>query len=192
MPTAPEVALLKDINPPAGSHRSMVCSVHQRCLTNNDRAELSFFKDYHRSYIPLQYVLLFLHGTDGWTLGTKSLSVHPQEVTIVAWVRFHMMTGPTHYNILHGAQKLYQQYITDEFERYQCMEMQWFRNNQKILHADKYKGLVYSAKNDTVEGSGKLVILPATYACSDRWYHIKYKNTMSIVRTRGKHHFLLL
>ena len=37
VPTALEVALLKDVNPPVGAHRSIVCSVIQRSLTNNDR-----------------------------------------------------------------------------------------------------------------------------------------------------------
>ena len=47
VPTAPEVALLKDINPPAGSHRAVVCSVRQRSLTDSDRDDLTFFQDYH-------------------------------------------------------------------------------------------------------------------------------------------------
>ena len=77
VPTALEVALLKDVNPPVGAHRLSVCTVRQRSLTNNDRDELFFFRDYHRSYTPLTYPLLFPHGTDGWTLGIRSLSSTP-------------------------------------------------------------------------------------------------------------------
>lgn len=66
VPNCPEIALLKDPNPPVGAHRTVVCSVRQGTATNRN---LHFMQDYHRSYIPLLYVLLFPHGTDGWTLG---------------------------------------------------------------------------------------------------------------------------
>ena len=143
LPTALEVALLKDVNPPVGAHRSIVCSVRQRQLTNDDRKDLKRFQDYHRSYTPLTYPLLFPHGTDGWTLGIRSLSSTPQDknVTIMSWLRFHMMARPTHFNFLHSARKLYQQYIVDEFERHHTSDMGWMVHNQKTLRADLCRGL---------------------------------------------------
>ena len=65
VPMVLEVALLKDVNPPVGAHRSIVCSVRQRALTNNDRDDLKMFQDFYRSYTPLTYPLLFPHDTDG-------------------------------------------------------------------------------------------------------------------------------
>ena len=63
VPSAPEVALLKDINPPIGSHRTFVTSVRQP--SNGDRDNIRSFLDYHRSVTPLTYPLLFPYGTDG-------------------------------------------------------------------------------------------------------------------------------
>jgi hypothetical protein len=68
LPTAPEVSILLPVNVPVNSERSIVCSARGSEGSNN----LSFFPDYHRSYMPLMYPLLFPHGTDGWSLETKS------------------------------------------------------------------------------------------------------------------------
>ena len=67
LPNAPEIALLKDINPPTGSHQSIKCNV-RGVEREGHNDTLTKICDYHRSYIPLLYVLLFPHGTDGWTL----------------------------------------------------------------------------------------------------------------------------
>ena len=110
-----EVALLKDVNPPVGAHRSIVCLVRQRSLTNNDRGDLTKFQDYHRSYTPLTDPLLFSHVTDGWTLGMRSLSSTPQDkdVIVMGWLRFHMMARSTNFNFLYSACNLSQRYIVD-------------------------------------------------------------------------------
>ena len=42
-----------------------------------------------------------------------------------------------------------------------------------------------------VENSGRVMILPATYTGSDRWYVKKYKNTMALVRVKGKPTFFI-
>ena len=56
----------------------------------------------------------------------------------------------------------------------------------KKKRADLYHGLEDSVKKNDLENSGRVVILPASYSCSDRWYNKKYLNAMSIVHTKGK------
>ena len=68
--------------------------------------------------------------------------------------------------------------------------MNWFRINQKTIRADLYDNLYakrasHAGGNSTIEETGWVMILPASYACSDRWYHCKYKNAMAIVRVKG-------
>ena len=126
VPTCPEVALLKDVNPPAGSHRTFVCSVRQPA--NRGRDQLHFFLDYHRSVTPMTYPLLFPYGTDGWTINVRSLD-GTKKMSHLEWLRFHLMTRSGADNFLHRARKLFQQYIVDEFERHQKLEMSYFVNN---------------------------------------------------------------
>ena len=109
----------------------------------------------------------------------------------MSWLRFHMMARPTHFNFLHSARKLYQQYIVDEFERHQTSDMGWMVHNQKTLRADLYKGVQDAIRSNSVENSGRATILPATYSCSDKCYNTKYKHAMAIVRTKGKPIFFI-
>ena len=154
---------------------------------------LRFFKDYDRSYTPLTYPLLFPHGTDGWTLNIRSLTATAKsdDVTILEWLRFHLMKRPNHYNFFHSANKLFQQYIVDEFERNQCADLAWMYANQKTLRADLYKAVQDSIHSNDVASSGRATILPSSYTCSDRWYQSKYKDAMAIVRTKGKPTFFI-
>ena len=98
VPTAPEIALLKDINPPEVSHRSIKCNVRGE-QQEGHQDKLTKIQDYHCSYIPLIYVLLFPQGTDGWSLNARTLM--NKKVSLLEWVRFHIMTRNTHYNFLH-------------------------------------------------------------------------------------------
>ena len=104
----------------------------------------------------------------------------------MSWLRFHMMARPTHFNFLHSARKLYQQYIVDEFERHQTSDMGWMVHSKKKLRAEVYKGVQDVTRSNSVENSGRATTLSATYSCSDRWYNTKYMDTMAIVRTKGK------
>ena len=58
LPTAPEIALLKDVNPPLGAHRSIKCNVRGQ-QREDLRDYLTTIQDYHLSYVPLLYVLMF-------------------------------------------------------------------------------------------------------------------------------------
>ena len=88
------------------------------------------FKDYHRSVTPLTYALLFPEGTDGWTIGQK-LPNGTDDLHHMQYLRYHIMSQQNTFNVLHPARKLYQQFIVDEFERHQTMELALVRNNQK-------------------------------------------------------------
>ena len=101
------------------------------------------------------------------------------------WVRYYIMSRSGQVNHLHLGRKLYQQYLTDEFERHQTMELSWMRNNQTTIRADLYKNLENSVTANTVQNSGRVTILPASYTCSERWYHKNYSNAMALVRKKG-------
>ena len=105
---------------------------------------------------------------------------------MMEWFRYHSRKRPTHLIFLHRGQKLYQQFIVDEFERHQTWELWWFRNNQKTIRAELYDNLHANRAGDrTLESTGRVMILPATYTCSDRWYRCRYKNAMAVVRVKG-------
>ena len=66
----------------------------------------------HRSYDPLAYPLLFPFGEDGWHLdkeGKKS-TYSPRQ-----FYRYKLFDRETEFNTLLHANRLFQQYITDQF-----------------------------------------------------------------------------
>ena len=64
LPTAPKISVLLPKTISADSERTIVCKTIQSGPLN-DKGDLQFFQDYHRSYPPLMYPILFPFGTDG-------------------------------------------------------------------------------------------------------------------------------
>ena len=89
-------------------------------------------------------------------------------------------------SFLHKGNRLFQQYITDQFGKCELKRLRFIKNNQATLRADLYKGVVDSITNTNVEDSGRTVILPSSFTGSDRWYQKHYQNSMALVRKYGK------
>jgi len=122
-------------------------------------------------------------------MSTKNIDDKP--VTLTAYVRFHLMERLGSENYLHRAGKLYQQWITDEWARAEKQRLDFIRRNQLKLRANLYKCVRESTEDRNVESSGRMVVLPASYCGSDRWYHRGYKNAMALVQKYGKPTFFL-
>lgn len=188
MPTAPEVSiLLPSREQMASSKASIVCSV--RPQANEEGTEqLHIIRNHHRSYSPLAYPVFHPEGTDGWHLDLNSRNFsHARLVTLNKYCRWHMARD----SHLHLGQKLYQQWIVDNWAREEARKLDYIRNNQKQIRADLYKGLQDANNGNEVDRSGRVFILPATHTGSDRWYHKWYKNAMHLVLKKGKPTFFL-
>lgn len=189
LPSVPEVSILMPCDIPRDCKRSIVCSVRQPASTNSSN-HLITMPDTHRSYDPLAYPLFFPHGTDGWSLSTKSLA-HPfKNISISEYTRFHLMKR-NGYCFLHDGHRLFQQYITDQYAKAEAQRLRWIKINQRQLRADLYRGLQDSIQNNSVENSGTMYILPASFTGSDRWYHRNYKDAMALVQKFGKPDFFI-
>ena len=188
MPTAPEVSvLLPSREQMASSKASIVCSV--RPQANEEGTEqLHIIRNHHHSYSPLAYPVFHPEGTDGWHLDLNSRNFsHARSVTLNEYCRWHMARD----SHLHLGQKLYQQWIVDNWAREEARKLDYIRNNQKQIRADLYKGLQDANNGNEIDRSGRVFILPATHTGSDRWYHKWYKNAMHLVLKKGKPTFFL-
>ena len=81
-PTAPEISLLLPNEIPQNAKRTIICSMRQQSRQYNLRE----FQDYHRSYDPLQYPLLFPYSKDGWHMDFHNLT--GSKVTANAYTRY--------------------------------------------------------------------------------------------------------
>ena len=89
-------------------------------------------------------------------------------------------------SFLHKGNRLFQQFITDQYGKSELQRLRYIESNQKKLRADLYKGVEDSITNTSIEDSGRTVILPSTFTGSDRWYQKNYQNSMALVRKFGK------
>lgn len=116
------------------------------------------------------------------------------KVTLLAYISFALLerniNGVSVINPIHLANRLGQQYIVDQFAKWQSNELRWMEKNQRTIRADLYKSVRDSLRkgDGNLEGSGHPVILPATFTGSDRWYHERYMDAMAICQRFGRPH----
>ena len=82
--------------------------------------------------------------------------------------------------------KLSQQFFTDMMAKAERARMAYIVNNQKILKAERYKGLIDAKDRDDLPNAGKVIILPPSVTGSPRWYVEQLQDALAIVRQYGK------
>jgi len=148
--------------------------------------QLKFFDDTHRSYDPLAYPLLFPLGTDGW-----NVSLEP--VTLRQYLAYHIAVRPSGpFSVLHQANKLFQQWLVDQFCKMETARIKYIRTNQKKIRADLYQGVVDSIHNGTTSTSGTPIILPPSFIGSPRCMHARCQDALAICSKSAKHRENLL
>ena len=90
------------------------------------------------------------------------------------------------FNVLMKSHRLMQQYAVDEWARIEFCRMQWVRNNQKAIRAEKHKGLHDAVTEGDSVNAGRKIILPPTIYNSPQFYSEAFMNAMTIVRHMGK------
>ncbi|GBC01665.1 hypothetical protein RclHR1_04290001 [Rhizophagus clarus] len=85
-------------------------------------------------------------------------------------------------SILHLSGRLFQQYLVDQYAKWESNNLRWYRENQKHLRTEIYSGLqdIISEEDINTGNIGKKVILSSSFTGSVRY-------SMAIVREFGKH-----
>ena len=181
VPSVPEVSILMPNDIPANSTRMLICKFR----ADDNATGLCRFSDCHRSYDPLQYPLMFPLGTDGWHYRVKNIS-NDKNVSLIQYVRYHIVSRSLRNHVLHRMGKLFQQWIVDNYCKAEAMRIRWIKNHQKELRADLYNGVMDSMERGDGDRSGRAVIMPASFTGGDRFMHQAYQNSMAIVHYFGK------
>ncbi|KAL5177387.1 ATP-dependent DNA helicase PIF1 [Glycine soja] len=145
MPNVPEIVALivGDFHP----------SSKRDIIVETQNGELQRIHELHPSYLPLQYLLLFPYGEDGYRVDIRHRSTSSNK------------------------KRKQNRYIMVESER-----LSYIRNNQKKLRVDKYCSLQNSLDTGTTKGltKGKRVILPSTFVGSPRYMDQLYFDGMAM------------
>ena len=172
--TAAEVAILMDNEPT--ENRDIIIRLKD--------GHLKRISELHPGYDPLQYPLLFPHGTDGDHIYMQGKN--GRKVTKQQYYSFHMMVRDGNY-LLQGA-RLFQQYLVDAYCKIETERLQFLRREQQTLRADNYMSLrdsLLSGDGDPRQ-VGQRVVLPATYTGGPKYMHEKQRHAMAYVRRMGR------
>ncbi|KAG9319383.1 hypothetical protein KVV02_002733 [Mortierella alpina] len=83
--------------------------------------------------------------------------------------------------------RLSQQYVVDQYAKIEAGRLFYIKNNQKKLRVDLYKGIMDAINRDRgANETGRLVVLPSSFAGGPRYMNALYQDAMTIVRYYGK------
>jgi len=183
-PRVKEVAVLMPNDDEFGSKA-------ERWLTFNymepdDRVGLEFIPDYHRSYDPLQYPLLFPDGQDGWHFDLDH--------TLLQHINYMMMDREGITNPILYGNGVGQQFILDQYCKVELERLRWVELNQKTIRAELFSGFGDSMKegdNPNLNQKGKRVVLPSTFIGGERYMHQQYLDSMALFQRFGRPHLFI-
>ena len=164
---------------------------------------LQYIYDLHPSAQPLHFVLLFPHGTPGYSEflrhedSSKIKRVSPRE-----FFAFHLNMRNIDADFLFRYGRLFQEYICLAFTTIENQKLKFNKNNQKALRADSYKNVREAlsdrepigdkiSKDDHELKIGKQIVLSKSFTGSPRWYHSKFQDGMAICRKYHKPDFFI-
>lgn len=138
-------------------------------LTVANSQHLKAVPQTHPLYDPLQYVLMFFHGTTGWTPFLRDNE--NRRITVMDFYRYHMFERPNNPGVT-IYRKLFHQFIVDMSVKMESIRLSYLRFNQAKLKSNLYEN--------------SSVLLPSTFVGGPRYYRECYSDAMAIVRKYGK------
>ena len=115
----------------------------------------------HRSYDPLQYVLMFPYGEDGWELdmlrNNNQMKLSPMD-----FYSYRLQVRKDDFNTVMRCRRLMQTYAVDMWCKIEGARLYWARTHQKEIRAEKYSGLLDAIAQNDLQNTGQKIILPST------------------------------
>ena len=137
-------------------------------------------------YDPLQYVLLFPFGENGWSFDLRSADGQ-RRVTLKDFSAFRLQVREN-CMIPHCAGRLLHVYMVDCYARIEQERLNGQRQNQDTIRAELFQGLQDAvARNDANPAAvGRRIVLASSFTGGPRHMHQLYQDAMSVVREFGK------
>ncbi|KAL6569855.1 hypothetical protein OROMI_014369 [Orobanche minor] len=183
IPTAPEVAALI-----VGDIESMPDK--RDVIVEKNSGELQRIDEFHPSYLPLQYPLIFIYGEDGFYLDiphAQSPTAKRNRLTVREFLAFRMQDRENEGQQLLLARRLLQQFIVDGYTMMETQRLQWIRHNQPTPRSERYNNLkdLKSKGNTETSSVGKPFILPSSFTGGKRYMIQNYQDAMAICKWTG-------
>ncbi|XP_012698637.1 uncharacterized protein LOC101778811 [Setaria italica] len=172
-------------------------------------------RSYHGCYDALSYPLFFPRGELGWHNCIPKVGVTEAEVnkaraickahangggdddagsagnkcvSVRDYYCYKFQMRPGIFNPILYGNRLFQQFAVDTYVKIESSRLDYIRNNQDILRADLYQGLVDSWRMGVEDADevGKRTVLSPTFIGGPRNMRRRYMDAMALVRKFGK------
>jgi hypothetical protein len=151
----------------------------QEIVVHGAGARFRHIDEFHGSYDPLQYPVLFQLGKRGWDLGN--------DMPLNSFVKYLLFERDGVFSHLHAADRLFQVFFVDQFAKIEQQRLRLIKDNQARLRQDTYQNFADAvARQRSVASIGIRSILPSTFTGSRRDMLGRYHDAMAIVRRFGK------
>ena len=129
--------------------------------STDNQVRLKTLDDTHCFNNALGYTLFIAGGADSWCLDYSNA---PKKTTLNAFVSYWMMkqVQPQLCNALHFGQKLFEQWIVDQYCKIEMGQLCYICQNQTKLQWELYCGVQDAIQAGDLSNVGTPVILPAT------------------------------
>jgi len=181
LPTASEVAALVVGDYDAADFERDVVVEEQSGLLKR----ISVFEP---SYLPLQYPLIFSRGEDGFRRDIqfsdkpKKATIQRLYVSMREWFAYYIQQRDIAESQLVYSRRLLQQFSVDGYSMIESWRLKWYRDHQKEVRADMYKGLYEAVlRGETSPATaGKRIVLPSKFVGGARYMIQNYQDAMAI------------
>ncbi|XP_028764312.1 uncharacterized protein LOC114722451 [Neltuma alba] len=167
--------------------------VNRDIIIEKKAGSLKRVHELHKSYLPLQYPLIFHYGNNSFVSKTEHndaslISTRKKKyLTIREYLAFRLMDRNIKESVLLHSKRLLQQFIVDGFAMVESERLDYIRRHQRELRVDLYKGLVDAITRGETDASntGKRIILPSSFTGGARYMIHNYQDAMAICKWAG-------
>lgn len=140
-------------------------------IWHNRNAEPTFVPIFSQHYEPLQYPLLFPHGTAGWGLQNNLRNDDDADATQRQWYKCRLLTEDR----FAAFGRLTSEYVCDMYSRIEEARLNFIRQSLK----------------SSSDQSSHVAELPASFIGSRRWASEQTADSLALARTYGKPSFFI-
>lgn len=145
------------------------------------------------AFLPLQYLLIFPRGEDGYRRDilynedADTATLQRLYVTQKEWIAYKIQQRETDESTLAFCRRLLQKFTVDSFSVIESSRLRWYRDHQKEVRAEMYKGLTEAILRGETQSTstGKRVVLPSTFVDGSRYMIQNYQDAMAICGWAG-------
>ena len=157
-----------------------------------DNSRLYHVNQSHPVADALAFPFIHYKGQSGWyrnmyvESGRAEDNAKDVKVSQSDWYRRQFMERPGEFNIGLHLRKLTQKYMCYAHVACENYRLDYIRYHQKDFKIEKYNEVQRYLNDPTIESTGKMVVLPATFTGGPKWYKKRTMEAIALVLHTGK------